>query len=99
MRPVRTASADGPTDDRSVLLYDEFDIWEVKPDGTSPRNLTAGEGRKARITFRYRSLDPEERTVPANKPLLLSATDDRTRATGFYRLRATSRLPPRRRRS
>ena len=90
-----TPNAPGPygvggwTDgDRSVLLYDEFDIWEVKPDGTSPRNITAGEGRKARIAFRYRSLDPEERTVPANKPLLLSATDDRTRATGFYRLPA-----------
>jgi len=88
-----TPNAPGPygvagwTDaDRSVLLYDEFDIWEIKPDGTSPRNITAGEGRKAVVTFRYRSFDPEERTVPANKPILLSATDDRTRATGFYRL-------------
>ena len=73
-------------DDRSVLLYDQFDIWDVKPDGTGGRNITGGEGRKQQITFRYRSMDPEERTVPANKPLLLSATDDRTRATGFYRL-------------
>ena len=69
-----------------MLLYDEFDIWEVKPDGGAPRNITGGEGRKPRIAFRYRSIDPEERAVPANKPLLLSATDDRTRATGFYRL-------------
>jgi dienelactone hydrolase len=88
-----TPNAPGPygvggwTDgDKSVLLYDEFDIWEIKPDGTAPRSITGGEGRKARITFRYRSLDPEERTIPAGKPLLLSATDDRTRATGFYRL-------------
>jgi dipeptidyl aminopeptidase/acylaminoacyl peptidase len=73
--------------DRSVLLYDEFDVWEFKPDGSSaPRNITAGEGRKGRIAFRYRSLDPEERTIPSNKPVLLAATDDRTRATGFYRL-------------
>ena len=49
---------------------------------TSP----AAKGASSEITFRYRSLDPEERTVPANKPLLLSATDDRTRATGFYRV-------------
>ena len=41
---------------------------------------------QSRVAFRYRSIDPEERAVPANKPLLLSATDDRTRATGFYRL-------------
>ena len=24
-------------DDKSVLLYDKFDIWEVKPDGTQRR--------------------------------------------------------------
>jgi dipeptidyl aminopeptidase/acylaminoacyl peptidase len=36
--------------------------------------------------FRYRSLDPEEKTIPAGQPLLLSVTNDRTRATGFYRL-------------
>ena len=48
--------------------------------------MTGGEGRKQQIVFRYRSFDPEERTVPADKPLFLSATDDRTRATGFFKL-------------
>ncbi|MBA3296147.1 MAG: S9 family peptidase, partial [Acidobacteria bacterium] len=73
-------------DDRSVLLYDEFDIWEMKPNGHTPRNVTGGEGRKRRVALRYRSMDPQERVVPTNKSLLLSATDDRTRATGFYRV-------------
>jgi dipeptidyl aminopeptidase/acylaminoacyl peptidase len=72
-------------DDQSVLLYDEFDIWDVKPDGSGSRMITSGEGRKQSLMFRYRSLDPEERTVPTNKPLLLSTTHERTRATGFYR--------------
>ena len=72
--------------DQSVLLYDEFDIWEIKPDGTSARMITNGEGRKQELIFRYRSLDPEERTVPTTKPLLLTATNERTRATGFYRV-------------
>ena len=31
--------------DRSVLFYDRYDIWEVRPDGTGARMLTAGEGR------------------------------------------------------
>ncbi|HJR61928.1 MAG TPA: prolyl oligopeptidase family serine peptidase, partial [Vicinamibacterales bacterium] len=84
--PGAYGTAGWTADDRSVLLYDQFDIWEVKPDGTGARNITAGSGRENRIAFRYRSMDPEERVVPANKPLLLSATDDRTRATGFYRL-------------
>lgn len=73
-------------DDKSVLLYDKFDVWEVRPDGTGARMVTAGEGRKQEITFRYRPLDPEEQFVPANRPLLLSAVNDRTRATGFYRV-------------
>jgi dipeptidyl aminopeptidase/acylaminoacyl peptidase len=69
-----------------VLLYDKYDIWEVKPDGSGARMVTSGEGRKQDLVFRYRSLDPEEETVPTNKPLLLSTTNDRTRATGFYRV-------------
>jgi dipeptidyl aminopeptidase/acylaminoacyl peptidase len=73
-------------DDKSVLLYDKFDIWEVKPDGSGARMVTSGEGRKQGLTFRYRSFDPEEQFVPTNKPLLFSAIDDKTRATGFYRV-------------
>jgi dipeptidyl aminopeptidase/acylaminoacyl peptidase len=73
-------------DDKSVLLYDKYDIWEVKPDGTGARMVTNGEGRKQDLVFRYRSLDPEETAVPANKPLLLATTNDRTRASGFYRV-------------
>jgi dipeptidyl aminopeptidase/acylaminoacyl peptidase len=76
--------------DAAVLLYDEFDIWEVKPDGSGAKMVTGGEGRKAAVTFRYRSLDPEERVVPTNKPLFLSATDERTRATGFYKMASLS---------
>jgi dipeptidyl aminopeptidase/acylaminoacyl peptidase len=72
--------------DASILVYDEFDIWEIKSDGTDARMVTGGEGRKQRLTFRYRSLDPEERTIPTNKPLLLAATNDVTRASGFYRV-------------
>jgi dipeptidyl aminopeptidase/acylaminoacyl peptidase len=72
--------------DGSVLLYDEFDIWEIKPDGTNVRMVTSGEGRKQHLSFRYRSFDPDEKTVPTNKPLLLSTTNDDTRATGFYRI-------------
>ena len=43
--------------DRSVLLYDEFDIWEIRPDGTGARMVTNGEGRKQHLVFRYRPID------------------------------------------
>ena len=73
-------------DDKAVLLYDKFDIWEVKPDGSGARMVTDGEGRKQDLVFRYRAMDPEERVVPTNTPLLLTTTNDRTRATGYYRV-------------
>ena len=81
-------------DDASVLLYDEFDIWEVKPDGSGARMVTGGEGRRQDLVFRYRSLDPEERAVPTNKPMLLAAANDaRARPAS-----TASRSPARRRR-
>ncbi|HEY0874741.1 MAG TPA: prolyl oligopeptidase family serine peptidase [Vicinamibacterales bacterium] len=84
--PGAYGTAGWTANDASVLLYDQFDIWEVKPDGSGARNITGGSGRQTSTVFRYRSMDTDERVVPADKPLLLSATDDRTRATGFYRL-------------
>jgi len=70
--------------DRSLLIYDRYDIWEIRPDGTGARMVTRGWGRKNRLIFRYQRLDPEEKTIPADKPLLLSATDDHTKATGYH---------------
>jgi dipeptidyl aminopeptidase/acylaminoacyl peptidase len=80
--------------DASVLIYDEFDIWEIKPDGSGARMVTGGEGRRQHLAFRYRSLDPEERTVPTNRPMLLATTNDETRATGFYRVPFSGSTPP-----
>jgi dipeptidyl aminopeptidase/acylaminoacyl peptidase len=81
-------------DDRSVLLYDEFDIWDVKPDGSGARMVTGGEGRRQSLVFRYRFLDPEEKTVPTSRPLLLTTTHERTKATGFYRTAFEGTAPP-----
>jgi dipeptidyl aminopeptidase/acylaminoacyl peptidase len=39
-------------DDKSVLLYDKYDVWQVAPDGSSAKNLTDGVGRKEKIEFR-----------------------------------------------
>ena len=85
-QPGPYGSAGWTANDGSVLVYDQFDVWEVKPDGTGARMITNGEGRKQGLVFRYRSLDPEERTVPTGAPLLLSTTNDRTKASGFYRV-------------
>jgi dipeptidyl aminopeptidase/acylaminoacyl peptidase len=90
--------------DNAVLLYDRYDIWEVHPDGRSPRMLTAGLGRKQHVVFRYSRAEaaapanpePEEEVGPrrqadqpaisTTRPVLLSAVDERTKASGLYRV-------------
>ncbi len=82
-------------DDKSVLLYDEFDVWQIAPDGSSAKNLTDGMGRKEKIEFRYARLDSDERFLDPVKPLLLSAENVATRDSGFYRDKLDGGLPER----
>jgi len=97
--------------DKSVLLYDRYDIWEVHPDASAPRNLTGGVGRRQQITFRYRRTEPaanaqepgeeagparqtEEPVIATSRPLLLSAVDERTKASGLYRVSFAGNAEP-----
>ena len=97
--------------DKSILLYDRYDIWEVHPDASAPRMLTAGLGRKQQITFRYRRTEPaantqepgeetgparqtEEPVISTARPLLVSAVDERTKASGLYRVAFTGSAEP-----
>ncbi len=73
-------------DDASVLVYDRYDVWEIRPDdpASAARSVTNGRGRLTQTVFRYQGLDPDERVLPTDKPLLLDAKNDRTKASGFY---------------
>ena len=80
-------------DDREVLLYDRFDVWQVSPDGSGAKNLTDGVGRRESLQFRYVRLDPKERSIDPAKPLLLHAENLETRDSGFYRDKINGGLP------
>ncbi|MFC2166746.1 alpha/beta hydrolase family protein [Acidobacteriota bacterium] len=69
--------------DASILIYDKYDIWEIKPDGTGARMITEGYGRKNDLSFRYFTLDPDEKTIDPKKALLLRVTNTETMASGF----------------
>lgn len=84
-------------DDRRVLLYDRYDIWEVDPSGRqAPRMLTDSVGVLNRLTLRVARVDREDETLDPAKPLLLRAMDERTKATGFWRDRIGVTAPPER---
>lgn len=80
--------------DGDVLIYDRFDIWAIKPDGSDARTVTGGMGRTDQLVFRYQRLDPDETFIPTDRPLLLDTTNDRTKASGFYRVGFRSTAAP-----
>ena len=92
--PPSLGSAGWTDGDRTVVLNDRYDLWEIRPDGSNARMITNGEGRKQKLVFRYRTLDPDARTISGAKPLLLSTVNDETKATGYYRVNLTGTAAP-----
>jgi dienelactone hydrolase len=75
--------------DSLFLLYDRYDIWGADPAGIgSARCMTAGEGRKSRMRYRYVRLDPEERFLSPGAMMLLRAFDEKDKSAGFARTEA-----------
>ena len=75
------------TNDEAILVYDRYDIWQLDPTGEEkPICVTDGYGRENEIQFRYRQLDREMRSIDPQQPMMLSATNKKTKASGFWRL-------------
>lgn len=91
--PGSYGTAGWTKDDRYVLLYDRYDIWQVSPDGKGAKNLTDGLGRRETTELRYVRLDPRERWIDPAKPMLLRAENEETRDSGFYRDRVDGGQP------
>ncbi|HFA48812.1 MAG TPA: S9 family peptidase [Bacteroidetes bacterium] len=69
-------------DDKHVLIYDKYDIWQVDPSGNEqPLRLT--QGRENNIMYRYIRLDPEERFVTPGQRMMLRIFDEKTMASGY----------------
>ncbi|HDQ00821.1 MAG TPA: S9 family peptidase, partial [bacterium] len=96
-RPARPYGIAGWTDDdKSVLIYDRYDIWELAPNGSKARMITEGYGRENDLCFRYINLDPEKKTINPKEELLLYTTNEETMASGFYSDRVSGNERPQR---
>jgi dipeptidyl aminopeptidase/acylaminoacyl peptidase len=79
--------------DRSLLAYSRYDVWELDPTGKrAPRVVTDSLGVRRHMTLRVVDLDPDGRYVEPE--LLLSAFDDSTKASGFWRDRIDANAAP-----
>ena len=57
--------------DGRVLVYDRFDVWSLDPLGeAAPICLTAGEGRKTNIRYRWQRLDREQRFLKPGEKVI-----------------------------
>jgi dipeptidyl aminopeptidase/acylaminoacyl peptidase len=71
--------------DAAILINDRFDIWKIDPKNPAVAvNLTGGEGRKKRITFRRERLKSDETFIDIKEPMVLSAFDELTKESGFF---------------
>lgn len=77
-------------DDKHVLIYDRYDIWQVDPaSGKVLKNLTAG--RNSKRVFRNINLDYDENFLdPAF--LLLNVFDENDKSAGFASLKNLTKL-------
>jgi len=72
------------TGDKSVLLYDRFDVWQLSPDGSNAQRLT--RGREDSTVYRVEMLDPESHTIDAAKPIILTTFGEYNKKSGYSRL-------------
>lgn len=80
-------------DDKSFILYDSHDIWEMAPDGSKATRLT--NGRENHIVFRISQQNELQKrqgnysgftsgTIDLDNPLLLEAVADDFSHSGYY---------------
>ena len=71
---------------RSVVLYDNWDLWDVPADGGRATRLTV-DGREEGIRYRRRfSLDPDEEGIDLSKPLYIEGYQETTKKSGVFRI-------------
>jgi len=72
--------------DRALLVYDEFDIWQIDPLGKEkPINLTNGYGRRNKIVLRLLNIYSGN-IVSNNERLIVSAFNQLNKYDGFFRI-------------
>jgi dipeptidyl aminopeptidase/acylaminoacyl peptidase len=74
--------------DRTVLINDEYDVWEIQPDGSNATRLT--NGAEERIRHRRMRLDFDEDFVDTSQPLYFSLYGERSKYYGHGKLQRGS---------
>ncbi|MDJ0975967.1 MAG: prolyl oligopeptidase family serine peptidase [Planctomycetota bacterium] len=83
--PPAYGTAGWTEDGAYVFLYDEFDIWQVKSDGSDARRVT--QGAETQVRYRREVLDrDEDEFIRADRPMWLSMSGRWSKKTGYARV-------------
>lgn len=77
-------------DDKGILVYDKFDIWQLNVKQKYSKCLTCEVGRPNSLKFRINSLDKEQDYFKKDQTLLLTSYNDEFKNYGFYQLNLKS---------
>lgn len=70
--------------DESLLIYDQFDIWQIDPLGIkSSISITGGLGRKNNLVLRNITLDREARFIKKDQILLFNVFNQKNKGSGL----------------
>ncbi len=68
-------------DDKSIVLYDRYDLWEFDPKTGEGNRLT--KGRETKTRYRYVKLDIDERFLNPKDNWLLTTFDEISKNSGY----------------
>lgn len=84
------------SNDTAILIYDEYDIWQVDPmNKKPPLCLTNRYGRRHRISFRLLHLHNNDKGLTVGKEITIQAFNKKSKASGFYMMTIGRSTDPR----
>ena len=68
--------------DKHVLLYDKYDIWQVDPLGIQ-KSICLTAGRANKVSYRFIATDRDQKFVKTGDQLLLRVFDEKDKSAGL----------------
>ncbi len=69
--------------DGAVLVYDQYDVWSLAPDGSGGKKLT--DGAREGIVYRFARSPRDVDGIDPTKPMYFTIAGKRSKKTGFAR--------------
>lgn len=71
--------------DKTILIYDRYDVWEFNPDNGTSKRLT--KGREINTTYRTVKLDPDKRYIDTSEEILMKTFNEVSKNSGYFEYR------------